>query len=60
MYDPLPCKVSQLDTPLGFDAVSYQLYSPACPRFRCFCFVQSIQPKEVLLDERTILPGDGK
>ena len=60
MHDPLPCKVSQLDTPLGCDAVSDQLYSPACPRFCCFCFFQFIQPEEVLLDERTVLPGDGK
>ena len=57
MHGQLPCKVSQLDTPLGVDAVSYQLNSPACPRFCRFCFFQSVQPKEVLLDERSIFPG---
>ena len=59
MHDPLPCKVSQLNAPLCLDAVSYQLDSPTCPRFTHFrCLLQPVQPKEVLLNERTILPGD--
>ena len=58
MHDPLPCKVSQLNAPLCVDAVSYQLNSPACPCFTHFRLWFVIQPKEVLLNERTILPGD--
>ena len=58
LHDPLPGKVSQLNAPLCLDAVSYQLNSPACPRFTHFRLWFVIQPKEVLLNERTILPGD--
>ena len=58
MHDPLPCKVSQLNAPLCVDAVSYQLNSSACPRLTHFRLWFVIQPKEVLLNERTILPGD--
>ena len=73
MHDPLPRKISQLDAPLSFDAVSFQLNSPACLCFTQLCIFQSIiklllqsiqplfqsiQAKEVLLNIRTVPPRD--
>ena len=52
----LPCKVSQLDTPFGPNAISQQLDSSACPRVVRLLHLQLVQAKEVLLNVVAIPP----
>ena len=56
----LPCKVSQLDTPFGPDAVPQELDSSACPRVVRLLHLQLVQAKEVLLNVVPISPRHKK